>query len=260
MDFENDFVPVDPGRNTGVLFDFSSFEEQKPEPEKKIPDDENAGYQVKYNKKTRVYYVALRRIQQDPIVMDDIPKDKAFRFPFMWDPYTGERKEEDPNGPMSFNPLYLALFFYKNRYKHLWTPSVDDATGVYSGFYGDSMGAGENCRICSRGNHPERYLFRLPIQDCYITDDHNMQYITMGPKLNNNEIKELDRLLDLFPYNDVVRVLGKKISLVGMKKLYDQAIRNSLPDTNEYNEMNDEEKQMALFQINKKAVDNLVKM
>lgn len=260
MDFDDyDFVPIKPVKTN--LFNFADpKQDQQKKSEKKDKEIVNSGYPIKYNEKTMVYYTTLRKMGQDPIIMDNVDDDRAFKFSEIWDPYTGERNQIDPNGPLSFNPIYLTYFFYKNRSKHLWIPGSDEVTGIYSGYYGNSVGAGENCVIRSRGTFPDRYLFRLPIQDCYVTDDHNMQYITMGPKLTNAEIQKIDDLVAKYSKNEITRVMGKEIKLMDIKKLYDLAILNKLPCSNINTGASQDEKDAILFQINKKAIDALVKM
>ena len=50
----------------------------------------------------------------------------------------------------------------------------------------------------------------MPIIDCYLDKEHNSQYITMGPILTIAEIKmieKLEKVLAVFRYQDMVRVL-----------------------------------------------------
>jgi hypothetical protein len=59
------------------------------------------------------------------------------------------------------------------------------------------VGSGENINIIGRGECPEKYLFRLPIIDCYLEKDYNKSIITMGPKLTIEEITALSQAQDV---------------------------------------------------------------
>ena len=76
----------------------------------------------------------------------------------------------------------------------LWIPPENG----YEGYYGDLVGAGEDIMIQCRGTYPERYLFRLPISNCYLKKNQKLSIITMGPKLTEREICLLDRLLNKY--------------------------------------------------------------
>jgi len=157
----------------------------KREDERKIENK----YKINFNDQTIQFYKKLRDIKQDPITYQ-ICNEHYFEFPYMWDPYTGERfLELDPYGSLCFDVYDLIYYFYINRLNGLWINSVDEKNGVYSGYYGDYLGSGQNISIKGRGEFPERYLFRLPIIDCYLTDDHDISIPSMGPKLTDDEIK-----------------------------------------------------------------------
>lgn len=196
-------------------------------------------YDDKYNfdSNTTSYYVATRTTKMDPITFDNHNKS-FFEFTEMWDPYTGDRKEIDPHGPICFNPCNLIKFFYMKRLDGLWKKGTDDNTGVYQGYYDDAVGAGKNIEIVGRGMFPERYLFRLPIYDCYLTDDHNSNYVTMGPVLTENEIIKIDELaesLDNTPlsYKNLHGIDKPKLHKIMI--LYNEAIANDIPDKDKKN-------------------------
>ena len=68
---------------------------------KKKINQNTSKYMISYDHVTSFYYVALRNSRSDPITNELFKKDdpKAFKFKYMWDPMTGTRLEEDPNGP-----------------------------------------------------------------------------------------------------------------------------------------------------------------
>lgn len=178
-------------------------------------------------------YLDFRKDKIDPILMIDLPleefpNNKYFKFKYKWNPYTGERLGEDPNGPLCFDPDALIYYFYNNRLNYLWENSNDIN---YSGYFGDALGNGPDFDIKGRGNHPDWYLFRLPIQDCYLHTGHCPQSVTMGPKLTDKEIKEIDKLAKSYKNNFYKKYKIKRPSLRKLKLYYEEAI-NSNPDIN----------------------------
>lgn len=141
-----------------------------------------------YDKTTSEIYRIKRLYKIDPLTDLEIPQELIFEFKHKWNPYNGKRDKEDNIGPLCFNALDLYDYYYINRYKCLWSPPQDG----YQGLYGDMVGNGKNGNVKSRGSYPERYLFRLPIIDCYLPSTHNMSIITMGPELEENEITQID--------------------------------------------------------------------
>ena len=214
-------------------------------------------YDKKYSHTTLEYYKAMRIRKMDPITMQDIESENVFAFKYMWDPYTGERLGEDPYGPLYFDPHNLIKYFYTNRLNGLWVEPVDVSSGYYEGYYDDALGCGEDMFINSRGYHPERYLFRLPIIDCYLTDDHNNSIITMGPKLTNDEIQLIERLSNKDNYRNLFGFNKEKPNLIHIKKLYDQAISQT-PSITLIDNLSNEEIKKLWNEANRKAVDNLV--
>lgn len=179
-------------------------------------------YTHDFDDTTTSYYKSYRLNKMDPIT-DEILKDEScFKFKHMWDPYTGERLGEDPYGPLCFNPISLLRHFYLMRLNKLW---VDGEDG-YEGYFSSGVGAGPNFDDPSRGMFPECYLFRLPIQNCYLKKNHDLNIITMGPLLTLREICELDRLIVKYwsrgPfYNMYYKKIG---SLFKLKCYYDIAL------------------------------------
>jgi hypothetical protein len=196
-------------------FDFVNF--------KDIPEK---GEKVKkFDKMTTETYVAKRRLQRCALVDKEIPHGCMFSFKYMWNPINGERCGIDKVGPLYFNVIELYNHYYNNRYNGLWTPSSYDPVlkQSYEGYYGDLVGSGKDIKINSRGFHPDKYLFRLPIHDCYLYEDHNHSVVTMGPLLTNEEITEIDKIILNLPQQHKHYVKSYS-TLSAMKAMYDNAL------------------------------------
>lgn len=221
-------------------------------------------YQKKYDSTTTEYYRVMRERKMNVILHDTQNYNplQAFTFKYQWDPYTGERsKELDPYGPLYFHPDDLIRYFYTNRLNMLWTEPIDEGNSgyYYEGMYGDAVGAGENIYIPSRGHYPENYLFRLPIVDCYIEKNSDMSIVTMGPKLNDDELIQIENLANTYypkNYKNVYKT--PRPSLTKLKQLYDQAI-NPTPDISQIESLY---KKLSIEELYNKAnclaVDELV--
>jgi hypothetical protein len=182
------------------------------------------GNVIDYDDRTLEYYRVIRQSKMDPFLQEELTDETAFVFPYKWDPLTGERGDIDPIGALYFDPDYLIKYFHINRMNHLWVQPSDESGGYYEGYFADGVGCGEQFFIPGRGHHPEWYLFRLPINDCYITKGQSKQYITMGPKLTDNDIKEIYEKANRRP-NHYQESFGRnRPNLLNMKKYYDQAI------------------------------------
>lgn len=169
-----------------------------------------------YDETTTEKYRIMRLLKIDPIMNDEIPKNLIFEFKYKWNPISGLRTDIDDYGALCFNALNLYEYYYKNRFIGLWNPPADQ----YQGYYGDMVGCGEN--IIINGKHcPEKYLYRLPIIDCYLKKSHNYSIITMGPIITNNEIDVIDSLIKNY--------IKHRPTLKFLKENYDRAINNS-PD------------------------------
>lgn len=213
---------------------------------------------IKYDKTTSETYRIKRIFKIDPLTDQEIPINLLFEFTYLWDPYTGIRKHIDPIGPLCFNAIELYNYFYINRYKGLWNPPSDQ----YQGYYGDFIGTGKIIKIKSRGANPEKYLFRLPIIDCYLFTNHKFSTITMGPELTDNEISQIDSIiLKLHPN----RSINNFVSLTKLKYYYDNALIQ-IPDPNcdEMIKLKEKFPNLENNQINEKYnrlwVDKLVKL
>jgi len=222
-------------------------------------------YDSDYSHATIEYYRAARLRKMDPITMDDVDTSTAFEFKWMWDPYTGERSsKQDPYGSLWFNPNSLIRHFYVNRLAELWNESVQHLDGLYAGYYGDGLGSGEDIFIQGRGHHPERYLFRIPIINCYLSKDHKESFITMGPKLTQEEIALIESLAE--KTGDQYRNLygHPRPSAVNLKYFYDQALSQNpimnKQDETMFRENNITDPVQRKDQLNRRAVDTLKAM
>ena len=178
----------------------------------------------KYDKTTNETYRIKRLYKIDPFLDNKIPSNLCFEFKYKWNPFNGERGELDEIGPLCFNAINLYDYYYINRYKGLWIPPQDG----FQGMYGDLVGNGKNVNIKSRGIFPERYLFRLPIIDCYILSTQNLSVVTMGPELTEDEITQIDTIvIKLHPKKSNTRFA----SLTMLKYYYDRAL-DITPDQN----------------------------
>ena len=174
----------------------------------------------KYDKMTTETYRVKRLFKIDPLSDEIISDSNVFYYPHKWDPYTGEIIGTDEIGPIAFNAINLYKYYFKNRYAGLWIPPSTEGREQYQGYYGNHLGAGKNIKIGSRGEHPEKYLFRIPIIDCYLPPNHNLSVITMGPLLSDKDILEIDKIL----FKNVRNV----IPLKQIKEWYDAALDNNL--------------------------------
>jgi hypothetical protein len=198
-----------------------------------------------YDETTTEQYRTLRLYKFDPIMNEPIPRDLMFEFKYKWDPFTGQRKAIDKMGSLYFNAWNLYQYYYSNRSNGLWCPPVQQ----FQGYYGDLLGCGKDMMINARPC-PEKYLYKLPIIDCYLKKSHNHSIITMGPTLTNEEIDILDVLTCTHRKN--------KPSLKILKEYYDQAL-NDLPDISPLKKINPELSDKELIEkYNRSFVDKLV--
>ena len=142
----------------------------------------------------------------------------------MWDPYTGHREDIDPYGPLYFDPDSLIYTIWIKRLNNLWVEGKEELGYHTQGYYSDGVGAGQNFEIVGRGSHPEWYLFRLPIVDLYLTEDHNEQIPTMGPVLTDEEVNEIYELSLKSKYKYKNKFKNKRPNFILIKFLYDIAI------------------------------------
>lgn len=261
VDFDDDFSSFNDSHNDSLLIDFSNIIEL-PKKIDKVPE-------IVYDYTTREKYKAFRVRKMDPILLIDLDDQYAFKFKYKWDPYTGEKligqnKEfiKDENGPLYFDPDALIKNYHVKRLDKLWVKPSDEQNGYYEGHYDDAVGAGEDFHVSGRGFHPEWYIFRIPLIDCYLTENHNNQHITFGPKLTDDEIIEIERLANLRPNNYKQMYGYDRPSLSLMKRLYDNAISKTPslllnPDSGKISKV---ELQEYYNKANRKAVDQLIKI
>lgn len=216
-----------------MLVDFSHIDniinKQHFNTEGKMTIDE---YNNKYDKRTTQYYRSHRLRKIDPIDSTQLNDTNGFKFKYIWNPYDGNivvsgdgNYMTDPCGPLYFSPQNIVMMIYYNRLQNLWVDPSDEAIGYFSGHYGDNLGIGDTFEIPGRGRYPERYLFRLPVPDCYLDNNHNEIMITMGPKLTDEDVVEIDKLVELhWMDNDISTIYKKNGSLLRIKMLYEVAI------------------------------------
>ena len=260
-DFNDDFTPFNDLSNDEISVNFSHLEV--------TPVKKDLSEEIKYDHTTREKYKACRYGKMDPILLVILEDQYAFKFKYKWDPYTGERLMgsngkwiEDENGPLCFDPDVLIKNYYVKRLDRLWVKPTDDQNGYYEGYYDDAVGAGSNFYVSGRGDHPEWYIFRIPIIDCYLTENHNNQHITFGPKLTDAEINELESLANLRPNNYKQMYGEKRPSLSLMKKLYDNAISKTptLEGIKNVESLSKQELTEYYNRQNRMCVDQLVKL
>jgi hypothetical protein len=232
--------------NNSDSFDFVNFEDENNETVTTV----NTYYE--YDKTTTETYRINRLLSIDPITNEKISEELKFKFKDKWDPLTGIRTIIDEIGPLCFNTMNLYRFYMKNRTNGLWNPPTNDSSGYYQGYYGDLVGSGINININNRGSYPEKYLFRLPIVDCYLHKNHNHSLITMGPILTDAEINEIDYIIT------TKSTLANQPKLNLIKKWYDKAITDVIDYNKLRNKYNLISERDIKDKYNRKYVDKLV--
>ena len=240
--------------------DFSSYYDTSKNTDSTIKTQEDlikkSTKTTQYDKSTTETYRIKRLYKIDPILDNEISQSQCFEFKDKWNPYNGVRDGLDEIGPLCFNAINLYDYYYINRYKGLWTHPQDG----FQGMYGDLVGSGKIVNIKSRGTFPERYLFRLPIIDCYLPQSHNLSIITMGPELTENEITQIDAIITKYhPKKSNLRFA----SLTMLKYYYDRALDiNPDPDSDDIKELKAKYPNLTTDEINAKYnryyVDKLV--
>lgn len=235
--------------------DFSDFCDIIEKPKNELKKD------IEYDHDTRERYRVLRKRKMDPIIFCELEDENAFIFKYKWDPYTGERLEEDKDGPLYFDPDILIKYFHTKRLDKLWVAPSDEHGGLFQGYYDDGVGAGEDFFLTGRGYHPEWYIFRIPILDCYLTKDNNKQFITFGPKLTDQEIVEIEKLANKRPLNYKNLFGQNRPSITSIKKLYDNAIsRTPNKEINIDDDNLEQDTTQTYNKINRLCVDSLIKI
>lgn len=186
---------------------------------------------IVYNNRTMNYYTTVRKCHIDPILDIEVDPQYSFKYGNQWDPYTGEIFGEDPYGSLYFHPACLVHYFYSKRLDGLWKAEEDTPEGHFAGYYDQFVASGENLDG-DRGSHPEHYLFRLPIQDCYLESCHDCSLITMGPKLSDQDVLVIDELCKnsgiIKFYGDNFNHLHEIPSMYTLKYIYDMAISKNI--------------------------------
>jgi hypothetical protein len=138
-----------------------------------------------------------------------------FQFHHMWDPYTGEKLDKDPYGPLTFCPECIAQSIHHQiPNANLYIPP----NGEFQERYGDALGAGQDFHEVERGNHhPEWNIFRVSMPTLYLAPNSDLMITTVGPLLTMEEIKQIDmHLHQQHP--------SMAFSLVKLKQLYDISV------------------------------------
>ena len=248
---------------TNDYVDFSEYNEDiLPDPPKINSLYKRDDKPILFDDKTMNYYKIMRYRKMDPIILQDIDYDNCFKFYDEWNPYTGERLGKDPYGPLCFHPDSLIKYYYENRLNNLWVNDIEQDGDYYQGYYAEAVGAGFDIYIQSRGYNPEKYLFRLPIIDCYCTPDiDNQTVITMGPILTDNEVAQIDEIAKYYGHNYLDQYGKPRPSLFTMKKLYDTAISIKPPllfsPSNIINDIMPQQLKEIYAKTNRIAVDKL---
>jgi hypothetical protein len=178
----------------------------------------------KFDNTTSETYRVMRELHIDPITHEKVPENLAFKFEYMWDPITGDRLEKDPNGSLYFNCINLYINFYYNRLRMLWTDGDVVDNIQYEGYYGDGLCSGDDLYVPSRGISKHLHLFRLPIIDCYLEKDFDLSVITMGPKINDDEINLIHDKIDIYMKKNKTKKYKKIYDLKKIRDLYNTAI------------------------------------
>lgn len=200
---------------------------------KKKEKRKRRSYDKNYDDLTKKKYKAMRKTKECPISGEYVDERYAFKVKYMWDPITGEYLDKkDPYGPLMFDPIALALCFYMKKTNNLLSAEVDEGAdgGYYEAIPGDALGAGENINIPGRGEHPELFLWRLPVNDCYLEKGLNRSIPIKGPKLSRSDVVKLYELCRKSPRSHWSQTFKQIPNLVKMYDTYMIAIDPD-PDT-----------------------------
>lgn len=220
---------------------------------------------VEFDDSTTDYYKSMRERKLNIFTQeDDIDTEKCFPYSYVWDIFTGEKIGLDPYGPLWFHPVELVNYFEKKCLTNLWHDQVDENGGIYQGYYGDLVGSGNEMYVKGRGYYTELYLFRIPIIDCYVPKGTNMSLITMGGKLETEDLQLIDELMQKYHTKLYLKKYKKNPpSLLEMKKHYDIAL-SSEPSLEQFGILKNQETSITeellrnyRYQINISGVNNL---
>lgn len=194
-------------------------------------EKQNKVYESEYDDLTNGRYKAMRRMKTCPIC-DEQVNSHAFKVPKIWDSITGEfTSEDDPYGPIYFHPICLIECFYCNRMNGLLEGETDEGAtgGYYEAVPGDGLGAGEEMNT-SRGSYPELFLWRVPINDCYLEPGLPRSIPLKGPKLNRSDIVKLNELANKIAPSEWSGRFKKLPNIINIYDTYMEAI-NKNPNT-----------------------------
>ena len=189
-------------------------------------------YVKKYDDETTNKYKSMRKFRVDPIKREVIDKKiPTFKVKKMWDSLTGLFEDkDDPHGPLHFDPVELAKYFYLHILDHIWREEDEDNyEDVLEEGPLEGLGTGENFLIKGRGEYPEYFVWRLPIKDCYVIEGTEKFIPLKGPKLSLSQIEKLQKLIEKCPKSHVHKTFINMPNMVHMYKLYMEAI-NPDPD------------------------------
>jgi hypothetical protein len=180
-----------------------------------------------------IFYRECRLKEIDPITYEK--PEHPYSYPYEWDPYTGEITKEDINGPINFDPINILNYFYHNKLNNLWVSLSHDEYNFYDGYYGELVGIGKDINIVPKGKCPEKYLFRVPLNNCYLKKNYDRSVITSSPKLTNKDIVQIDNIIQkYYSHTNEYKNKYKKItSLLYLKTIYDLAISKE-PSNEDY--------------------------
>ena len=195
-------------------------------------------YAINFDDETTGRYRAYRIKRQDPITCENMEEYSSFKFPYVWDCMTGERIGIDPNGPLYFSPVTILRTILSQILIGLWT-EIENCVPMY----GENVGVGKDFNIPGRGPQLEKYMFRLPIQDCYVHRDSDKiakSVHTLGPEFTDDELREIDRLIVEYWIEDpyIEDLPETAWSTLELRRLYDAALNpkptldiEALPDS-----------------------------
>ena len=203
-DVECDNKPVSEIPETDNVFDAELYD--------KMFDDETQRYRE------------FRNNHQDPVTYQEMKNKKSFKFKYVWDCYTGERIGVDPYGPLYLSPVTILRTILSKILLGLWT-EIEGCMPMY----GENIGVSKKFNNTSRGPQPEKYVFRIPIQDCYLhrgSDKRGKSVHTLGPELTDDELLEINNLIGKYWSDDpyIADLPKSALKILELRKLYDVAI------------------------------------
>ena len=220
------------------------------EPEKKI----NTLYNKEYNDKTINYYKMLRihKLNVMNISTENILYDykKSFTYKYIWNSITGINTDNiDPYGKLYFFPDDLINYFYNRRLYKLWDNNN----------YGEFVGAGDTLSLNINKDLSQDYLFRLPVNDCYVLKNTHNATVTMGPKLVLKDIEKIKYLAEKYYKNNYFNTYQRKRpDLVLMYKYYNQSISKTPELSCDTDVISHDDLEEKYFKQNREYVNNLI--